>query len=135
MSPYTSYPDNYSETLHWLYQSRNVVRSCCTALASVFLLMKSYASSALGELSQLCYKTISRSMSLGSTQCLSTWRSFSLIGWQAIHVVVGRIALGRTFKVVRSSINRCTALMINCQFNTIKLYEAFLDGLTSTPAR
>lgn len=119
-------PTNYSETLHWLYQSRNVLKRCCTALASVFLLIKSYASSLLGELSQLCYKAILRTIALGSTQCLSTWRSCTLIGLQAIHVVVGRIALGRIFNVVGSIIDRYMELIINCQFNTTKLYEAFL---------
>ena len=86
--------------------------------------MKSYASCPLGELGQLCYKAILRTIALGSTQCLSTWRSLSLIGLQAIHVVVGRIALGRIFNVVGSIIDPYIEKANSCQFNTTNLYEA-----------
>ena len=116
-------PTNYSETLHYLYLSRNVLGSYSYGFASVFLLMKSYASCALGELSQLCYKAILRTIALGSTQCLSTWRSLSLIGLQAIYCIVGRIALGRIFNVVGSIIDRYMEFSNSCQFNTTKLFS------------
>jgi hypothetical protein len=40
----------------------------------VFLFIKSYASWLVAELSQLCYKGVLRTIALGSTDGLCTWR-------------------------------------------------------------
>ena len=124
-------PTNYSETLHtwkscddWLYQFRAVADRASLGLLSVFLLMKSYASCLLGELSQLCDKAILRRIALATSVGLSTWRSLSLIGFIAVIVVVGRIALGRIFNVVGSIIDPYIEKANSCQFNTTNLYEA-----------
>jgi hypothetical protein len=47
--------------------------------AALFFLIKSYASCLVGELSQLCYTGVYRSIALGSTDALCTWRCYSFI--------------------------------------------------------
>ena len=61
-------------------------------MASLFLLIKSYASIPTLEISQVHYKALLRTIAFASTQCLSTWRCFSSFSLQAIIVPVGRIA-------------------------------------------
>ena len=82
-------------------------RDIILGFASVFFFIKSYASFLVGELSQLCYKGVLRTIALGSTDGLSTWRLGFLMIFQPVIVPVGRIALGRIFNVV-GSISRIT---------------------------
>jgi hypothetical protein len=50
------------------------VRDIILGFAPVFLFIKSYASVLVAELSQLCYKGVLRTIALGSTDGLCTWR-------------------------------------------------------------
>mmetsp|Transcript_24937 Transcript_24937/g.58527 ORF Transcript_24937/g.58527 Transcript_24937/m.58527 type:complete len:636 (-) Transcript_24937:17-1924(-) len=86
-------------------------------MASLFLLVKSYANILVLEISQVHYKALLRTVALASTQCLSTWRCFSLFSLQAVIVPVGRIALGRILNVVGSIIDPDSQLSHSCQFN------------------
>lgn len=93
-------------------------RDIILGFASVFLFLKSYASCLVGELSQLCYKGVLRTIALASTDGLSTWRVGFLMTFQPVIVPVGRIALGRIFNVVGSIIDRYIDLSLSSQFNT-----------------
>jgi len=86
--------------------------------APVFLFIKSYASWLVAELSQLCYKGVLRTIALGSTDGLCTWRVPFVMGFQPVIVPVGRIALGRIFNVVGSIIDRYMELSLSSQFHT-----------------
>jgi len=116
-------PANYRSRLVSLYRSTSKevcdinIRDIILGFAPVFLFIKSYASCLVGELSQLCYKGVLRTIALGSTDALCTWRCSFLIGLQPVIVPVGRIALGRIFNVVGSIIDRHFDLCNSCQFN------------------
>jgi F0F1-type ATP synthase beta subunit len=94
------------------------VRDIILGFAPVFLFIKSYASVLVAELSQLCYKGVLRTIALGSTDGLCTWRVPFVLGFQPVIVPVGRIALGRIFNVVGSIIDRYMELSLSSQFNT-----------------
>lgn len=117
-------PANYRSTLHsfffemckeiWELNLRDII----LGFAPVFLFIKSYASCLVGELSQLCYKGVLRTIALASTDGLSTWRVAFVMTFQPVIVVCGRIALGRIFNVVGSIIDRYIELSLSSQFNT-----------------
>ena len=98
-------PANYRSTLHGQMHSfyssmcKEVcdinVRDIILGFVPVFLFIKSYASFLVAELSQLCYKGVLRTIALGSTDGLCTWRCTFVMGLQPVIVPVGRIALGR----------------------------------------
>ena len=117
-------PANYRSTLRSFYSSmcKEVcdinVRDIILGFAPVFLFIKSYASFLVAELSQLCYKGVLRTIALGSTDGLCTWRCTFVMGLQPVIVPVGRIALGRIFNVVGSIIDRYMELSLSSQFNT-----------------
>lgn len=110
-------PANYSSTTKWFGREIVVCDDIILGFAAVFLLIKSYASCLVGELSQLCSSGVSRTIALGSTDALCTWRCLSLIGLQPVIVPVGRIALGRILNVVGSIIDRYMELCNESQFN------------------
>jgi ATP synthase alpha/beta family, nucleotide-binding domain len=112
-------PANYRSTTQWLCQIVGlwIWDDIILGFAAVFFLIKSYASCLVGELSQLCYKGVSRCIALGSTDALCTWRCLSLINLQPVIVPVGRIALGRILNVVGSIIDPYMELCYSCQFN------------------
>ena len=114
-------PGNYRSTLHCFYSSmcKEVcnVRDIILGFAPVFLFIKSYASCLVAELSQLCYKGVLRTIALGSTDGLCTWRCTFVMVLQPVIVPVGRIALGRIFNVVGSIIDRYMELSLSSQFN------------------
>ena len=93
-------------------------RDMTLGFAPVFFFMKSYASWLVAELSQLCYKGLLRRMALGSTDGLCTWRVSFLMCFQPILVPVGRIALGRIFNVLGSSIDPYMHLSLACEFHS-----------------
>lgn len=117
-------PVNYRSTLHSFYniQLQEVcdinTKDIILGFAPVFLFIKSYASWLVAELSQLCYKGVLRTIALGSTDGLCTWRVPFLLTFQPVLVPVGRIALGRIFNVVGSIIDRYIQLQQSSQFNT-----------------
>ena len=73
--------------------------------ASVSLFIKCYASSQVGELSQLCHGGVFRTIALGSTHGLSTHSCTFVLSLSPLIVPVGRIALGRILNVLGSSID------------------------------
>ena len=84
-------PANYRSTLGLWSRSRSIEfgqqqksYTIINGFGAVFLFIKSYASCLVGELSQLCYKGVLRTIALGSTQCLCAWRALSLIGLQPL---------------------------------------------------
>ena len=127
-------PADYTERLDSLLNSNQEVADVFYDLemASLFLLIKSYASIPTLEISQVHYKALLRTIAFASTQCLSTWRCFSSFSLQAIIVPVGRIALGRILNVVGSIIDPDSQLCHSCQFNNTNeatigdLYESQL---------
>ena len=80
-------PVNYRCALHsFSFQIRDSVsdinvRDIILGLAPVFLFIKSYASWLVAELSQLCYKGVLRTIALGSTDGLCTWRVAFLVAY------------------------------------------------------
>ena len=120
-------PANYRSRLHTFYTSMckdnstagdSCQRDIILGFAAVFLFIKSYASCLVGELSQLCYKGVLRTIALGSTDALCTWRCTFVMGLEPVIVPVGRIALGRIFNVVGSIIDPYMELSLSSQFNT-----------------
>ena len=120
-------PANYRSTLDSCYPLGHScvtevcdinLRSIILGFAPVFLFIKSYASCLVAELSQLCYKGVLRTIALGSTDGLCTWRCTFVMGLEPVIVGVGRIALGRIFNVVGSIIDPYMELSLSSQFNT-----------------
>ena len=108
-------PANYRSTLHSFFQEVCDIntKDIILGFAPVFLFIKSYASWLVAELSQLCYKGVLRTIALGSTDGLCTWRVPFVMGFQPVIVPVGRIALGRIFNVVGSIIHRYMELSLS----------------------
>ena len=84
--------------------------------ASVFWIIKSYVTSLVAEVSQLCYKGLFRSIALGSTHGLSTFSCTFLLTLSPLIVPVGRIALGRILNVLGSSIDSYLELSMSTEF-------------------
>jgi hypothetical protein len=105
-------PVNYRSRLHSFYyeMSQEVcdinVRDIILGFARVFLFIKSYSNCLIGEISQLSYKGVLRTVALGSTDGLCTWRVGFVVVFQPVIITVGRIDLGRIFNVVGSIIDR-----------------------------
>jgi F-type H+-transporting ATPase subunit beta len=83
---------------------------------SSFLFLKPYANNLVSEISQLCYGGILRSISLSTTDGLSTFECYTIFVWQPIIVPVGKLSLGRILNVVGSSIDSFTEINLSCMF-------------------
>jgi hypothetical protein len=116
-------PGNYRSTLDSFYMSLCAEvsdineRDIILRFAAVFLFIKSYGSCLVAEGSQLCVKGVLRTIALGSTDGLCTWRCTFVIGFQGLIVPVGRIALGRIFNVLGSIIDRYIEFGLSSQFD------------------
>ncbi len=99
----------------------------------VFLFIKSYASCLVGELSQLCYFGVLRTIALASIFGVTTWCCPITLSLQPVIVPVGRIALGRIFNVVGSIIDRSHLFTLSCQFR-LSSYNTAHDISTSMPS-
>ena len=93
-------------------------RDIILGFAPVFLFLKTYATSLVAELSQLCYKGLCRAVAFVTTDGLCTCVCTFLNGLQPVIVPVGRITLGRIFNVVGSIIDPYLDLSLASQFNT-----------------
>jgi len=93
-------------------------RDIVLGFASVFLFLKTYATSLVAELSQLCYGGVCRAVAFGTTDGLCTCVCTFLNGLQPVIVPVGRITLGRIFNVVGSVIDPYLDLSLASQFST-----------------
>merc|ERR1712066_286546 len=74
-------------------------------LASALILVKSYANWLIVELNQICYGGILRTIALGFTEGISSWKVEALCTSQALVVPVGRSTLGRLFNVLGANID------------------------------
>merc|ERR1712187_712967 len=74
-------------------------------LASTLILVKAYANWLLVEVNQICYGGIVRTIALGFTEGISSWKVGSLCTFQPLVVPVGRSTLGRLFNVLGATID------------------------------
>jgi len=74
-------------------------------LASALILVKAYANWLLVEVNQICYGGIVRTIALGFTEGISSWKVESLCTFQPLLVPVGRSTLGRLFNVLGATID------------------------------
>lgn len=109
-------------------------------IVSVYLHCRSYANCLTCEISQLCYKGISRTISLGSTNGLSTNKSKVISVFRPIIVPVGKQCLGRVFNVTGTTIDGYIQLsMLSDQFRlgytrsscSIRKLETFVNSTQS----
>merc|ERR1712203_456966 len=74
-------------------------------LASVLTLIKSYANGLIVEVNQICYGGILRTIALGFTEGISSWKVEALCTFKPLVVPVGRSTLGRLFNVLGATID------------------------------
>merc|ERR1712157_666726 len=74
-------------------------------MASALILVKAYANWLLVEVNQICYGGIVRTIALGFTEGISSWKVESLCTFQPLVVPVGRSTLGRLFNVLGATID------------------------------
>merc|ERR1712190_363131 len=74
-------------------------------LASTLILIKAYANGLIVEVNQICYGGILRTIALGFTEGMSSWKVEALCTLQPLVVPVGRSTLGRLFSVLGSTID------------------------------
>ena len=82
-----------------------LVEETALGFTAVFFVSKSYSNFLVCEASQLCCGGIVRSVSLGTTDGLCTWRVAMINTYQPVTVPVGQITLGRIFNVSGSSLD------------------------------
>jgi len=98
--------------------------------ASLYLLIKSYSAATVTcEISQLCYGGIIRSVALGSTDGICTWKCEVIVMCQNLLVPVGRITLGRIFNVLGSVVDSYVELAQSCRFNNVSNTHYKNNGL------
>jgi hypothetical protein len=128
-SRYSSCQTRYKH-IH-LEASEMTTENIILGFTSMFLLVRSYSNGLVAELNQLCYGGVLRSVALGSTDGLCSWRCSCIIMFQPVVVPVGRIALGRIFNVVGSVLDRYLDLCLSTQFNTYCTIESLGAELCS----
>merc|ERR1712174_170810 len=74
-------------------------------LASALILVKAYANCLIVEVNQICYGGILRTIALGFTEGISSWKVESLCTFKPLVVPVGRSTLGRLFNVLGATID------------------------------
>ena len=99
-----------------VYDMNMNTRDIVLGFTSLFLFSKSYSSILTSELSQLCYEGLIRTIALGSTDGLCTWRCRFIMMLQPVNVPVGRLSLGRIFNVVGSIIDPYLELSLSNHF-------------------
>jgi hypothetical protein len=73
--------------------------------AAALILVKAYANWLIVEVNQICYGGILRTIALGFTEGISSWKVESLCTLQPLVVPVGRSTLGRLFNVLGATID------------------------------
>merc|ERR1712039_956427 len=74
-------------------------------MASALILVKAYANWLLVEVNQICYGGIVRTIALGFTEGISSWKVEALCTFKPLVVPVGRSTLGRLFNVLGATID------------------------------
>merc|ERR1712060_916084 len=83
----------------------NSLTGTALGLASALILVKAYANWLLVEVNQICYGGILRTIALGFTEGISSWKVETLCTFQPLVVPVGRSTLGRLFNVLGATID------------------------------
>jgi F-type H+-transporting ATPase subunit beta len=99
--------------------------------ATVFLLLKSYSSSVVSEISQHSYSGVVRTVSLATTDGLSTWGCGAMLIYQPVVVNVGRLTLGRIFNVVGSVVDSLLELPVTSGYHEGEFLSRSDSGSTS----
>merc|ERR1711933_467793 len=73
--------------------------------AAALILVKAYANWLIVEVNQICYGGILRTIALGFTEGISSWKVESLCTFRPLVVPVGRSTLGRLFSVLGATID------------------------------
>merc|ERR1711933_695227 len=73
--------------------------------AAALILVKAYANWLIVEVYQICYGGILRTIALGFTEGISSWKVESLCTFKPLVVPVGRSTLGRLFNVLGATID------------------------------
>jgi len=115
-------PFDYKSRFHKFFQQVSPINDIILGFAPVFLFIKSYDNVLVAEISQLCYKGVLRTIALGSTDGLCTWRVASLLGFQPVIVPVGYQTLGRIFNVTGSTIDAYLEVSNSSQFTRYIVY-------------
>jgi F-type H+-transporting ATPase subunit beta len=108
-------PIAYTKKQTCLRQIQNEYRSELLSpvswyLAAVLILVKTYSNWVVLEVNQICYGGILRSISLGFTEGISSWKVEVFCNYQPVVVPVGRSTLGRLFNVLGSTIDEYSEL-------------------------
>merc|ERR1712113_1064342 len=74
-------------------------------LAAALILVKAYSNWITVEVNQICYGGILRTIALGFTEGISSWKVEALCTLQPLVVPVGRSTLGRLFNVLGATID------------------------------
>merc|ERR1711972_986771 len=74
-------------------------------LAATLILVKAYGNWLIVEVNQICYGGILRTIALGFTEGISSWKVEALCTLQPLVVPVGRSTLGRLFNVLGATID------------------------------
>jgi len=99
---------------------------------SMFMLVKGYGNLLLAEVSQLCFGGVLRSIALGTTDGLSTWKVPFFNMYQPVVVPVGRIALGRIFNVCGAAVDRYNDLFTSSCFGLTSLKTVGTEMYSTT---
>merc|ERR1712060_33501 len=83
----------------------NSITETIIGMASALILVKSYANWLIVEVNQICYGGVLRTIALGFTEGISSWKVESLCTFKPLVVPVGRSTLGRLFNVLGATID------------------------------
>merc|ERR1712060_315341 len=83
----------------------NSLTGTALGMASALILVKSYANWLIVEVNQICYGGVLRTIALGFTEGISSWKVESLCTFKPLVVPVGRSTLGRLFNVLGATID------------------------------
>merc|ERR1712066_449718 len=86
-------------------QAKHSVSRVNYGLAAALILVKAYSNWLVLEVNQICYGGILRTISLGFTEGISSWKVGVFCNFQPLVVPVGRSTLGRLFNVLGSTID------------------------------
>merc|ERR1712066_540932 len=86
-------------------QAKHSVSRVNYGLAAALILVKAYSNWLVLEVNQICYGGILRTIALGFTEGISSWKVGVFCNFQPLVVPVGRSTLGRLFNVLGSTID------------------------------
>merc|ERR1712060_1037436 len=84
------------------------------------ILVKAYANWLVVEVNQICYGGIIRTIALGFTEGISSWKVESLCTWGSLVALIKRSTLGRLFSVLGATID------IHIRIDELPLYSNYI---------